>query len=86
MLVRCPWHDLDPKKELQIKTVVSIFLYNGKLNFILKNEIHSSMDKGDYNTEVAVMSNTILCCRCSCNSGCEKNKRVVCVHVLSVLF
>ena len=44
------------------------------------------MNKEDYNTEVAVTSNTILCCRCSCNSGCEKNERVVCVHVLPVLF
>jgi hypothetical protein len=44
------------------------------------------MKQNVYSTSVCFNENTIVACLCDCKSGCEGNGRVICVHILPIMY
>ena len=90
LLKRMLRHSLDPKIAPLINTSAKLFQYEGELGILLRNAVPASMRGIHYPAEVAITKDKIIYCSCSCACGIEsKSKcdgRIVCVHVLPVVY
>ena len=46
----------------------------------------ASMKSKTYTPSIVATSNDVLCCKCTCQCGSQKGERVLCVHILPLLF
>ena len=81
---------MDPKMVPLVGTSGELFMFKGELGILLKNAVPASMRGVHYPAEVAITKDKILYCSCSCPCGIESKKksegRVVCVHVLPIIY
>ena len=87
LLERCLRHAFDNKAETILnKEVTFIRTKNGNIGITINNHIPASMRDKIYDVEACVTKNELLACRCNCQSGGQEKEKVVCVHVLPVLY
>ena len=51
----------------------------------MRNSVPASMKDDIYDVEVAVTSDELIACSCTCQAGSQGSNRAVCVHILPVL-
>ena len=75
---RCP--ALDNRTAKIFKTC------NGSIGIYLENNIPASMKACQYEPTVAFTSEGLLSCTCTCKCGGDHDDRIVCVHILPLIF
>ena len=61
---------------------------DGEMVLVLNNKISASMKDNMYNATVAFSNSSIIAASCDCvaGGGCNANERVVCVHILPLIY
>lgn len=87
LLRRCARHAMDTKAKNLIDTDAKLFkTKEGKAGILLQNKVQASMKSTAYNTYAAFTATELIACKCSCPCGGEGNERIVCVHILPLIF
>ena len=87
MLKRCIWHAFDSRcKSVDTGVGTLVLDKNGEVVIRLGSQVPASMRKDMYETEVVATSTKLLCCKCSCPCGSNDDERIVCIHILVVLY
>ena len=82
LLRRCLRHAFDSKCESIDNKVAKIISYEGELGLHITTPIPASMKHDVYNGDIVFTKNKVLCARCGCKSGSQKDEKVACVHTL----
>jgi len=83
ILKRAVRHAIDPRMPNFMNDQIEIGIRDNNLYFNINGQVRASMKSALYNTRVAFSKQALLACTCSCQSGCEKENRHACIHVLA---
>jgi hypothetical protein len=53
---------------------------------LIEHTVKASMKQIEYNVVVCFSENTVVACSCDCQAGCYEDGRVLCVHILPVIY
>ena len=56
------------------------------MGLVLENVIPASMKDAEYNVKTAFTKNELIACKCDCHAGGHNDERVVCVHILPLIY
>lgn len=76
--------DANPWILLSVGTLV--IDQDNEVGIHLNSKVPASMRKDVYNVEVVATATKLLCYKCSCPCGSNDDQRIVCVHILVVLY
>jgi hypothetical protein len=86
-LVRlCLCHAVDPQTVGILNTSGHVSLHNHKPCLLVHHRIRASMRQITYDISVAFDDEEIIACTCGCKSGGEGQQKIVCVHILPVIY
>ena len=87
LLRRCARHAMDSNARDLINTDGKLFkTSDGLVGIAIKNVVPASMKNTEYDTYAAFTARDLLACKCSCPCGGEGTEKIVCVHVLPLIF
>jgi hypothetical protein len=86
LLKRAMRHAMDPQTVSILQAKGSLLEYDGHTCIRIDHEVKASMKSDIY--EVSVMFNMegVVACKCTCKAGGGGKERVMCVHILPVIF
>lgn len=86
LLMRCVRHAFDSRTPSLDKNTAMLVVHDGDVGIHLNASIPASMKKNVYETGIVATAKDLLCCKCTCQCGSQNDQRIVCVHVLAVLY
>jgi hypothetical protein len=86
LLKRAIRHAMDPKAHDIRASKWFVIQEDGELGLVIQHKVKASMKSTIYNTHVAFTGNKLIACSCDCKAGSFWIERVLCVHVLPILF
>jgi hypothetical protein len=86
LIMRCLRHAIDPQAFSLIYATGYIVLYEEQPALLLHHRVKASMKDQLYEVSVCFTEKTIISCQCSCKIGAMELERVMCVHVLPVIY
>jgi hypothetical protein len=87
LLKRTLRHCLIDFETFNIKNgTASVIKYKDKTGLLLQQKVRASMRANIYDTQVIFTRNEIVACSCTCQSGDQNDQRIVCVHVLPIIY
>jgi len=86
LLMRCVRHAFDSRTPSLDKNTATLILHDGNVGIRIHSSIPASMKKNIYNAGVVATADAILCCKCTCQCGSQNKERILCVHILPLLF
>jgi hypothetical protein len=86
LIKRAVRHAMDPKS-IDIQDCEGhVFEINNNIGLVLKHKIKASMKTAIYDVTVALTSSNLVACTCTCKAGSINNEKIVCVHILPVIY
>jgi hypothetical protein len=85
LLKRCLRHALDPQTPSILQAKACVVEYKDKIAIKIETQMKASMKKDVYDVTV-VFHEKILACKCGCKAGSSGQERVMCVHILPVVY
>jgi predicted transcriptional regulator len=80
-------HAMDPKSIDICTCSGQVFeTENNKIGLVTTHKVKASMKQAVYNVQVALTSTDLLACTCTCKAGSVDQEKIVCVHILPVMF
>jgi hypothetical protein len=86
LLLRTLQHSLDPQTESILAALGHIAIYDNKLSFVVHHRVKALMRSEVYDVSVGFDDERIICCGCKCKAGGENKEKIICVHVLPVIY
>ena len=86
LLRRTTRHAMDSKAHPLTEKDAILFKSNDTIGISLSNLIPASMKDVEYDTSAVITANDLLACKCNCMCGAVGTERIVCIHVLPVIF
>ena len=86
LLSRAVRHGMDPMCPDIFLSKCKIIKFRNKVGLVMEHCIKASMKPDTYNVQVAFTKENIITCSCTCKAGAWDDERVLCVHILPVLF
>jgi hypothetical protein len=86
LVKRCMMHALDPETESIVAASGQVVLYQEKPCFLIHHRIHASMKDDCYDVVVCFNAEMIVACSCGCKAGGETRDRIMCVHILPIIY
>lgn len=83
---RCLRHGMDTRTPELAYASGSVITYNGKTGLYIKHRIQASMKQDVYECEVAFTKEAIIANTCTCMCGCLAQDKVLCVHILPIIY
>jgi SWIM zinc finger len=83
-------HGMDPQ-QTNIRLCVGNIIededkQNGSVGLHLQHQVKASMKNDAYQVQLAFSTSDLIACRCTCRAGSMGTEKIVCVHILPVLF
>jgi hypothetical protein len=85
LIKRAVRHLMDPKSIDIQECKGQVFEVDNKIGLVISHQIKASMKTAIYNVTVALTCTNLLACTRACKAG-SMNKKIVCVHILPVIF
>jgi hypothetical protein len=86
LLGRCVRHATCSQNKKVKDTSCHVVEFDAQPCMLIHHQIRASMKQNQYRTSICFNENTIIACMCDCKAGCEGNGRVICVHVLPIMY
>jgi hypothetical protein len=86
LIQRCIRHAIDPQTYSILFATVYIVDYNNKPCLLVHHRMEASMRNETHDVVVCFDDENIVACSCSCKVGGWKDHRIICVHVLPVIY
>jgi hypothetical protein len=86
LLMRCVRHAFDTKTTRLDNKTAMLIKHGDEIGLHIETAIPASMRQNVYKTGIVATANDLLCCKCTCECGSQKEQRIVCVHILAVLY
>jgi hypothetical protein len=86
LIKRAVRHSMDPKSIDIQECKGQVFEVDNKIGLVISHQIKASMKTAIYNVTVALTCTNLLACTCTCKAGSMNNEKIVCVHILPVIF
>lgn len=64
----------------------SVVSYKQTTGLMVQQKVKASMRANIYETQVLFTKDELVACSCTCQSGSQNNQRVVCVHILPIIY
>jgi hypothetical protein len=86
LLVRCVRHATCSQTDKVKKTTCHVVDFDRNPCLLVHHRMRASMKQNIYRCSICFNEETIIACMCDCKAGCEGNGRVVCVHILPIIY
>jgi hypothetical protein len=86
LAMRTIMHAIDPQTRNIVKATGNVVTYAGATCLLVHHEVLASMKQQSYAVFVCFSAKQLVACRCTCQAGCQGQERVMCVHILPVLY
>jgi hypothetical protein len=88
LLKRCIRHALDSGAVDIRKAHVSIVKVNDPMEtgFLVVHKVKASMKQDIYDVKVCFTKSTVISCCCTCKCGGEGQQKILCIHILPILY
>ena len=86
LIKRCIRHAIDPQTNSILEASGMIVRHCNHPAIVVHHRMKASMKNATYDVTVAFTSDHLISCKCSCKAGCHGEGRVMCVHILPVLY
>ena len=88
LLRRCTRHSMDTQVHNIQETRGTLFQNeSGTIGMSMNNLVPDSMKQNKYyDVSVAFSSDELMTCQCDCKRGGEGDQKIVCVHILPIIF
>jgi hypothetical protein len=83
---RCLRNAVDSQTKHIKNSECHIVLYNNKPSILVHHQVCALMKSNEYSTSMCFNDEDMIACKCECKAGCEGNGRVLCVHVLPLIY
>jgi hypothetical protein len=83
---RCLRHSTDQETPDLMEATGHVVEYQEQPRLLLNHVVRSSMKQDEYKVSVCFSEETIVSCSCDCRAGSIGTGRVLCVHVLPVIY
>jgi hypothetical protein len=77
---------MDPRTPGILSATGKLICYDGEMGFMIMHQVRASMKSSLYDVMVSFTRKGIIACSCTCKAGSQGVERVVCVHILPVIF
>jgi hypothetical protein len=85
-LKRAIRHTVDPRTpDIRYSTSQTIEV-QGEIGLLVHTQVKATMRNATYDVKVAFTKNNLVACSCTCQAGSMGEERIVCVHILPILF
>jgi hypothetical protein len=86
LLKRAIRHAMDPQAASILSASGSVIQYGSQVGLHLRHKVKASMKADVYSVEVSFTKSCIIACKCNCKAGSTERDKVVCVHILPVIY
>lgn len=86
LIKRCIRHAIDPQAISILHATAQIIKYKEEVGLLIKHQTKASMKKNIYDCTVCFTRNKLVACSCNCKVGSNGSERVLCVHILPVIY
>jgi hypothetical protein len=83
---RCIHNSADSQTSDINNAIFHVVENNDKMYFLIHHEVRASFKQNEYITKICFNHEELLACSCGCRAGCEGDGRVICVHVLPLIY
>jgi hypothetical protein len=86
LLKRCIRHALDSGAVDIRKATVSVVKVDEQVGLLVVHKVKASMKQDIYDVKVCFNKTTIISCSCTCKCGGQGQQKIICIHILPVLY
>jgi hypothetical protein len=88
LLRRAVTHAVDQRTDniLDDNTNGEVVTYDNQPAILVSHGMKASMRKSNYRAVVCFNSDTVIACQCDCKAGAFVNGKVLCVHILPIIY
>jgi hypothetical protein len=86
LVKRCVRHAMDPRAVSILHSSGKIVKYEEEVGLCLRHKVKASMKINVYDVMVCFTRTKIVCCSCTCKAGSSGCEKILCVHILPVVY
>jgi hypothetical protein len=86
LLKRCIRHAMDSYACDIIDAKVDVVKVHGEIYLTITHKVRASMKQDVYDVIACFNNKTVLACQCSCKCGSNQEEKIMCIHILPVMY